>query len=65
MIGSLWLPAELRGEIKSRIHALRQRHSAWGEIKWTKVSRNIGKIRAAALWERETCLAALERRGGR
>lgn len=40
MIGSLWLPAGLRGEIKSRIHALRQRHSAWGEIKWTKVSRN-------------------------
>lgn len=40
MIGSLWLPAGLRGEIKNRIHALRQRHSAWGEIKWTKVSRN-------------------------
>ena len=40
MIGSLWLPAGLRGEIKNRIHALRQRHSTWGEIKWTKVSRN-------------------------
>lgn len=38
MIGSLWLPAELRGEIKGRIAALRERHKAWGEIKWNKVS---------------------------
>ena len=37
MIGSLWLPADLRDEIKTKIKALREKHSAWGEIKWTKV----------------------------
>ena len=40
MIGSLWLPEELRNEIKTRIGALRERHQAWGEIKWSKVSPN-------------------------
>ena len=40
MIGSLWLPIELRDEIKSRVGALRQRHQAWGESKWSKVSPN-------------------------
>ena len=40
MIGSLWLPVELRNEIKSRVAALRLRHKAWGEIKWSKVSPN-------------------------
>lgn len=40
MIGSLWLPEELRDEIKLRVRALRQRHKAWGEIKWSKVSPN-------------------------
>ncbi len=40
MIGSLWLPEELRNEIKARIGALRQWHQAWGEIKWSKVSPN-------------------------
>lgn len=40
MIGSLWLPFDLRDEIKSRVGALRQRHQAWGEIKWSKVSPN-------------------------
>lgn len=40
MIGSLWLPAALRGEIKARVFALRERHQAWGEIKWSKVSPN-------------------------
>lgn len=40
MIGSLWLPVELRSEIKSRITALRQHHQVWGEIKWSKVSPN-------------------------
>ena len=40
MIGSLWLPEELRDEIKARIGTLRQRHQAWGEIKWSKVSPN-------------------------
>jgi hypothetical protein len=40
MIGSLWLPVELRHEIKFKIGALRQRHRTWGEIKWSKVSPN-------------------------
>jgi hypothetical protein len=40
MIGSLWLPADLRGEIKQKILELRQHHQAWGEIKWSKVSPN-------------------------
>ena len=40
MIGSLWLPGELRNDIKSRISALRERHQTWGEIKWSKVSPN-------------------------
>lgn len=38
MIGSLWLPADLRDEIKNSIWHLRQEHSVWGEIKWSKVS---------------------------
>ena len=28
MIGSLWLPADLRDEIKTKIKALREKHSA-------------------------------------
>ncbi len=40
LIGSLWLPAELREEIKAQITTLRSRYSAWGEIKWSKVSPN-------------------------
>lgn len=38
MIGSLWLPASLREEIKERIWQLREKHNAWGEIKWRKIS---------------------------
>lgn len=38
MIGSLWLPAELREDLKKRIRSLREEHGAWGEIKWTKIS---------------------------
>jgi hypothetical protein len=40
MIGSLWLPSELRGQLKDQILELRERHQAWGEIKWSKVSPN-------------------------
>lgn len=40
MIGSLWLPVDLRSEIKARILGLRQRHQAWGEIKWHKIARS-------------------------
>jgi hypothetical protein len=39
MIGSLWLPATLRNELKQRIWTLRETHNIWGEIKWCKVSR--------------------------
>jgi hypothetical protein len=38
MIGSLWLPASLREEIKRKIRSLRETHNTWGEIKWSKVS---------------------------
>ncbi len=38
MIGSLWLLADHRAEIKKKIHGLREQHRVWGEIKWTKVS---------------------------
>lgn len=40
MIGSLWLPADLRDEIKQRVQYLREQYRAWGEIKWSKVSPN-------------------------
>lgn len=40
MIGSLWLPSELRAELKEEISTLRSRHQAWGEIKWGKISPN-------------------------
>ncbi len=38
MIGSLWLPSELKSKLKDKIKGLRERHNTWGEIKWTKVS---------------------------
>jgi len=40
MIGSLWLPARLREVVKAEVGELREKHSAWGEIKWSKVSPN-------------------------
>lgn len=40
MIGSLWLPASLRNEMKNKILLLREKHQTWGEIKWSKVSPN-------------------------
>lgn len=40
MIGSLWLPAESRENIKKNILTLREKHDVWGEIKWSKVSPN-------------------------
>jgi len=40
MIGSLWLPASLRNEIKQKVLLLREQHNTWGEIKWSKVSPN-------------------------
>ena len=38
MIGSLWLPADLRESVKERIAELRVRHAVHGELKWRKVS---------------------------
>ena len=38
MIGSLWLPAELREDAKTKIGLLRARFGVWGEMKWTKIS---------------------------
>jgi hypothetical protein len=38
MIGSLWLPADLREDAKGKIGRLRERHGVWGEAKWTKIS---------------------------
>lgn len=38
MIGSLWLPAELREVLKQEIKELRHRYQTWGEIKWGKAS---------------------------
>jgi len=38
MIGSLWLPAELRQEAKTKVAELRTRFDVWGEMKWTKIS---------------------------
>lgn len=38
MIGSLWLPSDLRQEIKGRIWQMREEYAIWGEIKWRKVS---------------------------
>lgn len=38
LIGSLWLPTEIRGELKHHIRILREQFDVWGEIKWSKVS---------------------------
>jgi hypothetical protein len=38
MIGALWLPANLREDVKSKIDALRERHAVFGEMKWRKIS---------------------------
>ena len=38
MIGSLWLPADLRADANLQIGRLRKRHGVWGEAKWTKIS---------------------------
>lgn len=38
MIGSLWIEAQLKDDFKDKINILREKHSCWGEIKWTKVS---------------------------
>lgn len=38
MIGSLWMPAEDRDSFKQDFKALREKHSVWGEVKWSKIS---------------------------
>lgn len=38
LIGSLWLPRDLRNEFKHEIHTLRDQYKIGGEFKWTKIS---------------------------
>ncbi len=38
MIGSLWLPADMRKEVKEKIRDIRESNNTWGEIKWSKVA---------------------------
>lgn len=38
MIGSLWLPADIREMAKTRIAELRNKHAVHGEMKWRKIS---------------------------
>lgn len=38
MIGSLWAPAHLREDLKTRVYELREKWDTWGEIKWSRVS---------------------------
>ena len=38
VIGSIWIPRDLREEFKAGMHLLRQQHAIGGEAKWTKVS---------------------------
>lgn len=38
MIGSLWLPADMRADAKDKISRLREIHKVHGEMKWTKIS---------------------------
>lgn len=38
MIGGLWIPSDRRNHVKENISRIREKHQAWGEIKWTKVS---------------------------
>lgn len=38
LMGSLWLPSELREEAKQKIREIRTRHNTWGELKWVKIS---------------------------
>lgn len=38
LIGSIWLPADLRAEIKESISFLKKQHNCLGELKWSKVS---------------------------
>jgi|GEM_PF-1581744 len=64
MIGSLWLPAELRDEIKARIWSLRKEHKVWGEIKGNFITcyvadRNIDQIEKSPIWDFTKCLKKL------
>lgn len=40
LIGSLWLPAKIRQQIKDDIKEIRKINNTWGEIKWKKVSES-------------------------
>ena len=38
VIGSLWLPADARGDVKAAVQGLRNKHSIGDEFKWQKIS---------------------------
>jgi len=40
VIGSLWLPKDLRNVYKTEIHELREKHKIGPEFKWQKVSKS-------------------------
>lgn len=40
MIGSLWLPSEIRQILKIQIEVLKNKHNIGGEFKWHKVHKN-------------------------
>jgi hypothetical protein len=40
LIGSIWVPAELRTGLKQKIEELRQKHGIFGEAKWGRVSKH-------------------------
>ena len=40
VIGSLWLEADVRAELKAAIHDLRDKHKIGPDFKWAKVSPN-------------------------
>lgn len=40
MIGSLWLPSEVRQLLKTQLEVLKNKHDIGGEFKWHKVHKN-------------------------
>lgn len=40
LIGGIWIPADIREQLKEGIRMLRKIHATWGEIKWKCVSHS-------------------------
>ena len=38
LIGGLWLPGDLRNDVKEHVRVLKEQYNVYGEIKWQKVS---------------------------